>query len=75
MPKECCKEFFNGIPDEVPTFTIVAYDQLAVETVHFWLQRARELGVNPDKMRSCEEHLADIVAWRNINPEKVKVPD
>lgn len=75
MPKQCCKEFFNRISDDVPVFTLVAYDQISQETVEFWLKRARELGVNADKLQRSEEHLADIAAWRAANPEKIKVPD
>jgi hypothetical protein len=75
MPAPCCKEFFARIPDDVPVFTLVAYDALAVSIVTEWVTRAEKLGVNSDKLTRSKEHLSAMIKWRLENPEKIKIPD
>jgi hypothetical protein len=75
MPAKCCKEFYARIPDDVPVFTIVAWDTFAVDTVRYWLQLAEFRGVNPDKLFRSRKHLEAIDRWQKDHPEKVKIPD
>ena len=73
MPARCCKEFFSNLPDDEPVFTLAAHDILAVETVWYWINRAKMSGVNADKLRRAEEHLHAMVQWRTTHP--TKIPD
>jgi hypothetical protein len=75
MPRPCCKRFFDRIPDDVPVFTVVAWDPTAVPTVEAWLAEARKLGVNPFKLETVTAHLNELKRWAAANPDKMKVPD
>lgn len=75
MPAQCCKDFYNRIPDDVPVFTIVAWDKAAPDTVLRWIQRCQELGVNMNKIKRGLAHLNAIVNWQIEHPDRVKIPD
>lgn len=75
MPAECCKEFFKKIPEDVPVFTLVGYDSLAISTIRFWIDRAEEYGVNHEKIDRAKEHLKAIESYQDSNPKSVKLPD
>ena len=78
MPSDCCKQRWERLmveePD-MPVFTLLAKDAIAIETVEFWMARAKELGVNPEKMAKVQEHLDAMKAYKAANPDKVKTPD
>lgn len=73
MPAKCCKDFMEKLPKDEPVFTVRARDILAAPIVAFWLQKARELGVNSDKLQCVQRHLDAIVDYQTKHP--VKVPD
>lgn len=75
MPKDCCKKFWNKIPDDVPVFTVVGWDSLASKTVRFWLAEAALAGVNADKLQRTINHIRDLDEYVANNPEKMKLPD
>jgi hypothetical protein len=75
MPEQCCKDFFDKIPDDEPVFTIAARDELAAYTVADWIVRAEADGVNPDKIARARQHLQDIVEFQSSYPDRVKKPD
>ncbi len=75
MPAKCCSDFFARIPDDVPVFTLVAYDQLAIDTVQFWIKRAEEEGVNGDKIERARQHLRAMATFESANPGRMKLPD
>lgn len=60
---------------DMPVFTLLAKDRLAVEAVAFWMQRAREEGVNDEKLSKVQEHLDALVAFRESHPERMQLPD
>lgn len=60
---------------DMPVFTLLAKDRLAVETVAFWMQRAREEGVNDEKLSKVQKHLDALVAFRESHPERMQLPD
>jgi hypothetical protein len=75
MPKDCCKETWNKIPDDEPVFTIRGQDQLAERVIYFWIREALDAGVNPEKIAQAEEHLHDIQRFQKAHPERTKIPD
>lgn len=75
MPKQCCKYFFARIPDDVPVFTLVAYDKLAIRRIEEWIEEAKSMGVNDDKLKRSVEHLEDFKKFRADHPERMKLPD
>lgn len=75
MPADCCKEFWNRIPDDEPVFTLAARDILAPETIRFWLEQAEAEGVPEDKLRRARMHLVAIEEFQIAHPERTKVPD
>lgn len=75
MPKQCCKDFFNKLSDEVPVFTISGNDKLAPAVVAYWHMLAADHRVNQGKLNRAYEHLLDIEAYQKQHPERVKLPD
>lgn len=78
MPMQCCIDRWNRLMNEdpdMPVFTLLAKDVLAIETTEYWMRRARELGVNPAKMEKVQEHLNALIAYKNEHPDKMQVPD
>lgn len=78
MPATCCVNRWNRLMDEdpdMPVFTLLGKDRLAVETVQFWMKRAREEGVNEVKLSKVQEHLDALVAFRESRPERMQLPD
>jgi hypothetical protein len=75
MPRDCCKKFFARIPDEVPVFTLVAYDKVAAATIRDWMARAKVAGVNPFKIDLAEAHLRDFERYALEHPGAMKIPD
>ena len=60
---------------DMPVFTLLGQDSLAVDTVKYWLQRAELLGVNKGKLIRVREHLEALAKYRQEHPEKMKRPD
>lgn len=78
MPAICCKERWERLlreDPEMPVFTLLAKDALAIETVEFWLKLAVESGVNQTKISKVQEHLEWLIEWRQAHPERMHIPD
>lgn len=75
MPKQCCKDTWNKIPDDEPVFILMGRDLTAASRVLEWIESAKAASVNPDKIRRAEEHLADFVNFVQEHPERCKMPD
>jgi hypothetical protein len=78
MPAQCCFDFWEKTRREnpdVPVFTLIGYDQLAADTVAFWIQLALYRGVNADKLTRAVQHWDAIREYQAAHPEKVKLPD
>lgn len=75
MPAECCKEFFNKIPDDEPTFTIAGRDKIALHVIKAWIDAAKKCGVNKEKIASATRHYNAVAAFQTRYPERVKTPD
>ena len=75
MPKQCCKDTWNKIPDDEPVFIIRGKDALAPSTMRAWISMAEKNGVDEDKIRRVTEHLNDVLHFQAKNPDKVKIPD
>ena len=78
MPRDCCIRRFERLKKEdpdMPVFTLLAKDLLAVPTVKKWLEEARKKGVNPFKIEVVEAHLHDLERWAKDNPERMQLPD
>lgn len=76
MPKECCKETWEKIPDDEPVFIIRGKDLLACGAVSDWITRAELEAVVPDeKIAKAKEHLLSIITFQEEHPERCKMPD
>jgi hypothetical protein len=75
MPAGCCKEFYARIADDEPIFTLAGRDQLAPETVEFWIRRANQRGVNDNKLTRAIQHLQAIQDFQRAYPGRTKLPD
>jgi hypothetical protein len=75
MPEQCCKDFYAKIPDDEPVFTLAGRDMLAVETVAYWIERAKARGVNADKILRAQWHRAAMQLFTQDHPERMKLPD
>lgn len=78
MPAECCVERWERLlreDPEMPVFLLIGKDELAVETVEFWLSRAREEGVNLAKIRKVEAHRDALIDYSVARPERMQLPD
>ena len=78
MPAQCCKDRWERLlkddPD-MPVFTLLGKDMIAVETVRFWLKRAMELGVNAGKLARVREHLYALEQFAEQQTHRMQVPD
>lgn len=75
MPQQCCKDKWPEIPDDEPVLVLRGKDKLARKVVKYWLELAREAGVNQGKMIRVREHLDAMDAFAVNNPERMKIPD
>lgn len=75
MPKQCCKDTWEKIPDDEPVFIIRGKDKLAPRVMLLWLDAARDAGVNEDKLARVGEHLAAVIEFQEQHPERCKIPD
>jgi hypothetical protein len=78
MPADCCKERWERLMHEdpdMPVFTLLAKDIIAIEVVEFWLRRAIELRVNPAKISRVQEHLKWLIEFKRDNPHRMQIPD
>jgi hypothetical protein len=78
MPAECCKKRYERLlreDPEMPVFTLLGKDSIAIETVKFWMKRAKELSVNPEKMKKVQDHLDALIKYKQDHPEKIQIPD
>jgi len=53
---------------KMPTWTLKAQDQIAVDTIQFWLGRAVQLGVNKEKIAGVRK---DLLAFQEYEPKKL----
>lgn len=51
------------IPVDEPVFMLRGSDVLAYETVLFWCKRAREIGVDEERIKAVEAHAESIAQW------------
>jgi hypothetical protein len=72
---QCCNDFWDRIPKDVPVFTIVAWDATAGQAISDWIDRAISRGVNKDKIARASAHIRAIEEWQEAHPELVKIPD
>jgi hypothetical protein len=56
-----------------PHFLLRAHDQLAPETIRYWIRLARERGVNARKIAAAMRHLERLMAWQRAH--WTKLPD
>lgn len=78
MPAKCCIDRWNRLMQEdpdMPVFTLLGKDLLAVETVEFWLSRARQSGVNDEKLAGVQRHLDALIEFRESHPDRMQLPD
>ena len=78
MPADCCKKRWERLlreDPEMPVFNLLGKDALAIETVEFWFKRAKESGVNPEKLQKVQEHLDAMIKFKADHPEKIQLPD
>ena len=78
MPAQCCIDRWNRLMKEdpdMPVFNLLGKDLLALETVDFWIERAKERGVNLTKMQEVLEHRDAIAKFYEEHPERCQVPD
>lgn len=75
MPAQCCKKFWEKIPNDEPVFTLAARDLLAPEVISFWIDRAKKMGVNPEKIQKAVDHWRAFVGFQTAHPERTKIPD
>jgi len=75
MPAECCKKFWEKIPEDVPVFTLAGWDPLAIDAIITWIALAVEYGVPESKLIRSREHLKAIQQFQKDHPERVKMPD
>lgn len=75
MPPQCCKDKWPEIPDDEPVLVLRGKDKLARKVVKYWLELAREAGVNQGKMIRVMEHLDAMDTFAVNNPERMKIPD
>ena len=78
MPAKCCKDRWERLLNEdpeMPVFTLLAKDALAIKTVEFWLAEAQKAGVNHDKIAKVQGHLDALVDYANKHPKEMHVPD
>jgi hypothetical protein len=75
MPAECCKKFWKKIPDEVPVFTVVGWDKLAIRTVRCWCALALQEGVNMAKVQKGIDHVGWMEEYAALHPDAMKLPD
>lgn len=61
--------------DEMPTFTLMACDDLAIYSLEAWRRKAYEAGTSKEKMASFNKRLNEMREWRKANPDKCKMPD
>jgi hypothetical protein len=62
------------VTDPVPVFTLLAKDQLAVDTVAYYQQQCRTHGLT-GQAAQVGLALDEFAAWRQRHPDLVKVPD
>lgn len=55
---------------DMPVFTLLGQDELAVETVEFWMKRAKAEGVSANKLDKVQKHLDALKEWKSK-----KLPD
>lgn len=59
----------------IPSFTILACDDLAVGITRRWIKRAIQAQVNPEKVAEAKKLVMRMEAWRKLNPSECKMPD
>ncbi len=75
MPAECCKKFYEKIPDDEPVFTIAGRDLLGPDVIRCWIGRAADNGVNADKLQRAVQHLKWFEEFQAAHPERCHLPD
>lgn len=78
MPLQCCIDRWERLLKEdpdMPVFTLLGKDILAIETVEYWIRRARVYEVNEEKLRKVQLHLDALKAYAAQHQDKMQVPD
>jgi hypothetical protein len=75
MPKQCCKDTWDKIPEDEPVFVIRGKDVLGPTMILHWINSAKQLGVNQDKIERAYEHVNDMLNFQKENSSRVKIPD
>jgi hypothetical protein len=75
MPKQCCVDTWNKIPDDEPVFVIRGKDLLALKAVGAWIESTRNSEVPKDKIDRAQEHYQEIKQFQKDHPERCKMPD
>jgi hypothetical protein len=78
MPAQCCKDRWARLlkeDDDMPVFTLLGKDKIALVAMDAWIAAAKVVGVNEDKMLRVLEHRNAIVQFQQKYPERCKIPD
>lgn len=75
MPRQCCKDTWEKIPDDEPVFIIRGQDLLAQSAIAKWIEEAERLGVNEEKVARARRHLLDVIGFQSKHPVRCKLPD
>jgi hypothetical protein len=74
----CTKK--TGVPcydkaaDDEPIFVLRGVDPATPGTIRCWAALAREAGHRDEKVHGAIDHAAEIEAWQEANPDRVKTP-
>ena len=56
---------YDAAGDDEPIFTLRAQDVLSPDVVEFWIEQARQRGVNEDKLAEAQRCADAMRAWSN----------
>lgn len=60
-------------PDEWIVF--LAKDDAVLPTLQFYLHECHKIGAAPDQLRAISALIGRVKEWRDLNPDRCKVPD
>lgn len=60
---------------DIPHFTLLACDDLAIPLVRRWIKRAIAAGTPAAKIAEAKELTRRMDAWRKLHPDQCKIPD
>lgn len=71
--RDCCEAKAKQL--DIPHFTLLACDDLAVTVIRRWIKRAIAANVPPAKVNEAKDLIRRMEAWRKQHPDLCKVPD